>query len=479
MPAAGGLAALVGLTVFASLAPAASTLTIRGAGFGHGIGMSQYGAYGYAKRGATHQQILSHYYTGTALGQAPAGSVVRVLLQSGSSPSFTSATSAGGRKLRPTTTYRVAPAAGGRVALLSPSGRRLATFATPLSVTPGPGGPVRLIGSANAGSYRGALEFRPGTLGGIVSVNAVGLEDYVLGVVAKESPASWPAAALEAQAIAARTYAITTSKGGAEGFDQYADTRSQVYGGVAAETATTNRAVTATAGRVVTYAGKPVVTYFFSTSGGRTEDNENIFGGRPAPWLRSVTDPYDSISPYHRWKTLNYTRTSAAAKLRGLVKGSFQTIDVVRRGSSPRVLAADIVGSRGTTRVTGVTLRQRFGLRDTWMTFNELSADVEGYDDGSGSPSIPGVAPTPVTPGGGAAAPKRLRMTGLVEFRKPGTTVVLQRRTKRGRWRRAGRTRLGHTRHFKIKLTRPGRYRVRVGGAIGPVLKASARRQAK
>ena len=85
---------------------------------------------------------------------------------------------------------------------------------------------------------------------------------------------------------------------GRRGFDQYADTRSQVYGGVAVETAATNAAVAATRGQVVTYKGAPVVTYFFSTSGGRTENVENTSRApSPKPWLRSVEDPYDGVSP--------------------------------------------------------------------------------------------------------------------------------------------------------------------------------------
>ena len=95
-----------------------------------------------------------------------------------------------------------------------------------------------------------------------------------------ESPASWPAEALKAQAIAARTYAITTAK--SADFDHYADTRSQVYGGVGIETAATNAAVADTRGQIVTYQGQPVVTYFFSTSGGKTEAVENTtLGNEP------------------------------------------------------------------------------------------------------------------------------------------------------------------------------------------------------
>ena len=96
---------------------------------------------------------------------------------------------------------------------------------------------------------------------------------------------------------------------GADGFTQYADTRSQVYEGVAGETAATDAAVAATRGEVVTYGGRPVATYFFSTSGGQTENVENSFlGAGREPWLKSVDDPYDSASPKHRWGPLRFSR---------------------------------------------------------------------------------------------------------------------------------------------------------------------------
>ena len=120
------------------------------------------------------------------------------------------------------------------------------------------------------------------------------------GVVPLESPSSWPIEALKAQAVAARTYALTTSKSGA-GFDHYPDTRSQVYGGVGAEQPTTN-AATRDRGPARHLPGRPVVTYFFSTSGGRTENVENeLSAATPQPWLKSVEDPYDDVSPRHRW----------------------------------------------------------------------------------------------------------------------------------------------------------------------------------
>src|SRR5207247_2378135 len=149
-------------------------------------------------------------------------------------------------------------------------------------------------------------------------LNQLGLDDYVRGVIAGEMPSSWAPAALQAQAIAARTYAITA--GG--GTFLYPDTRSQVYRGVAAETPSTDAAVVATRGRTVDYAGQPVVTYFFSTSGGKTENVEDSFlGASPEPWLVSVADPYDSISPRHKWGPYRMTLAGAARRLHGLVKG--------------------------------------------------------------------------------------------------------------------------------------------------------------
>ena len=258
-------------------ADAAERFTIRGAGFGHGVGMSQYGAMGYATHGWSYKRILAHYYTDTALGVLTEPRDVRVLLQSTSgSAAFSGASSAGGRRLSPRKTYYARGRAAGQVQLLSARRRVLATVPSPLRAT-GPG-LLMLKGRAGNGiangTYRGALEFRSGTFGGINAINALPVDDYVKGVIPLESPASWPIEALKAQAVAARTYALTTSKAG-DGFEHYPDTRSQVYGGAGIEQPSTNLAAEETARQLVTYDGTPVPTYFFSTSGGRTEDVEN------------------------------------------------------------------------------------------------------------------------------------------------------------------------------------------------------------
>ena len=137
--------------------------------------------------------------------------------------------------------------------------------------------------------YRGRLEVFANTRGTLTVVNVVSLEDYVRGVVPNElSPGGWPELeALKAQAVAARTYAVSNIGRFAEdGFDLTPDTRSQVYGGRSTEHPLTDRAVLETRGRVATYKGVPINALYTSTCGGRTEDAENIFGGTPVPYLR-------------------------------------------------------------------------------------------------------------------------------------------------------------------------------------------------
>jgi stage II sporulation protein D len=303
------LAAAVACAAVPARAAQAASLVVSGGGFGHGVGMSQQGALGYAEHGWSYQQILAHYYTGTSIGVAPATAQVRVLI-------------------------------GGKV-------RRVA------------------------------------------------LESYVRGVVSAEMSSSWPLAALEAQAVASRTYALTAHAGGAK-FDVYADTRSQVYRGVAARTPQTDAAVAATVGQIVTYAGKPAITYFFASSGGRTEDVENSFiGSQPQPWLRSVVDQYER-GPLHTWK-LTLSFASAAAKLHGLVRGRFEGIEVVRRGVSPRIVAANVLGSNGRTPVSGPALAERLGLYSTWAYFS-TSAGQTSTPEPDRSESPPSSAPAPAIP---------------------------------------------------------------------------------
>lgn len=461
---------IVTLTLALSAAPAATAdakqrFTIRGAGFGHGVGMSQYGAMGYASHGWDYKQILGHYYTDTELGVLKGARTVRVLLQSVSgTASFSGASRAAGRSVSTSATYSVRGAAGGQVQLLR-RGRVLATVTGPLRAT-GPG-PLTLTGRAGNGrtngAYRGALEFRAGTFGGVNAINAVGVDDYVQGVVPLESPASWPLEALKAQAVAARTYALTTSKAGV-GFEHYPDTRSQVYGGVGAEQPSTNEATRATAGQLVTYNGAPVPTYFFSTSGGRTEDVENTtLGNEPLPWLKSVEDEYDHVSPRHRWGPIRMRPGRARAKLGSLVRGRFKGIKVVQRGRSPRIVAADVIGSRGRTRVDGATLRARFGLYDTWAYFTTIKTRRAE-------------PPKPSDPATGGSGPVVARVTAIAGLRghvipaRKGETLQVERRVG-GRWIDAGTTTALRGGRYRYAVSAPGAYRLRYKSDAGPAVR--------
>src|SRR4051794_35337227 len=251
--------ALMGTLAIASMAApaaafAADRVWIEGRGFGHGIGLSQEGARGFAARGFDYRRILGHYYRGTAVGRLSRGRSVRVLLSSGGPAAFSGASDVGGVRLKPGRTYTAVALPGGRLEVRL-GARAVARGPSPLRVRGA--GPLNVAG----GTYRGVLDLGA-VPGGVQVVNELGLEDYVRGVVSAESPASWPIQALKAQAVAARGYAVTTSHGG--GFDQYADTRSQVYRGVGAETARTDAAGRATRGEGGAYHRRARSTHFFS-----------------------------------------------------------------------------------------------------------------------------------------------------------------------------------------------------------------------
>jgi stage II sporulation protein D len=461
---------LLGLLAAAPSAVAAkpkTNFTIRGAGFGHGVGMSQYGAMGYAEHGWKAPDILAHYFTGTALGTTDPNRTVRVqLVAETTSAKISGARVAGAHTLDPATTYTIKLHGLSQVDLVAAGGKRVATFTPPLQVA-GDAGVTTLGGH---GGYRGVLEFAPGALGGLTVVNALPLDDYLRGVVPSESPSSWPAEALRAQAIAARTYAITTSHGG--GFDQYADTRSQVYGGVAAETPATDQAIADTRGQVVTYGGQPVVTYFFSTSGGQTEDVENAFlGSDPKPWLKSVEDPYDSVSPRHRWTPVTMSLTQAARKLGSLVQGRFRGIRVRSRGVSPRIVSAQVLGTGGVTTVDGPTLRSRLGLFDTWAYFTTIS--------GSAAPPATPAPPTSDPSGGaiGRAAmlaverhPAVGTLHGTVLWAHAGAKLTVEQLTGGG-WTGVDTTRIRRGGTYRWSTADGGTYRVVFEGAPGPALR--------
>jgi stage II sporulation protein D len=436
-------------------ADAAVRHVIRGAGFGHGIGMSQYGAYGYALEGAKYPGILAHYYKGTELSTAP-DRPVRVLLQP-VDPYIRvrGATSVGGRAVNPSRIY-VAKRGGPGIVVTNSRGRRVARFAAS-SVKFRGADPMRLMGPAlngvTSGLYRGSVEVMLDG-GGVTAINEIDMDSYLRGVVAGEMPSTWPLEALKVQAVAARTYALATRKTSGA-FDQYPDTRSQVYRGVTGESVRSDAAVAATAGEVVTYDGVPAVTYYFSTSGGHTENVEFSFvGSLSKPWLVGVPDPYDTQSPYHRW-TLSF---SAARLDRALgAPGAFKRLKVLQRGVSPRVVRARVVGTAGSRTVTGPQVRAALGLRDTWFTHYRVSSSARRARS--------------ARPASWGPRPPARALEGQLQPAPRQRRLSVERRDRTGHFHRVFRVHTSRSGRYRAGLSRAGVYRVTYGAVKGPAVR--------
>jgi stage II sporulation protein D len=352
--------------VYPLSAQASVSWVVHGRGFGHGVGMSAYGAYGYAQHGKGYRFILGHYYTGTSLATLEKTRVVRVLLDiSPGDVEFSGATSACGETLDPRRSYE-AHRNGNSVLLRSSGGKRLAACGKRLRAA-GRG----KVAIAGQGTFRGALETVPteSDAASLNVVNALALEQYVKGVMPNEVPPSWPAEELKAQAVAVRSIAITGDVGG-NGFDLYSDTRSQVYEGLESEYASTNEAVAATRGQVVMYGGDIAQTLYSACSGGHTESAVNVFGS-PVAYLVGVPDPYDYYCPLHKW-TLNFSGPEISSRLGAYLQGKLKQVVITKTGVSPRIVSAKLIGTGGTSTVTGSELSVALGGYDTWMSFEKV-----------------------------------------------------------------------------------------------------------
>jgi len=347
--------------------PSQATVTLTGHGYGHGHGMSQYGAEGAARQGLTHEQILAFYYPGTTVGQAAGRVSVQI---SADTTDDLLVRPRAGLALRDLGTGKrwVLPANGARlwrvvvrggvtrVAFKSGGWQQWRTLSGAGEFSAG-GRPVTLVTPAGDRPYRGRLRL----LGGD-TVNVLPLDGYLKGVVPLEMPATWSPAAVQAQAVAARTYAAyeRTARG------TLCDTTScQVYGGYAAEHPASNAAVAATRRTVLLDAGKPAFTQFSSSSGGWTSAGS-------VPYLPAVADPYDGWAgnPVHAW-TL---RLDAGRLEQAWPKvGDLQSITVTARDGNGewggRVRSLSLTGTGGTVSVSGDTFRSVLGLRSTYLTF--------------------------------------------------------------------------------------------------------------
>ncbi|MHB1135796.1 MAG: SpoIID/LytB domain-containing protein [Coriobacteriia bacterium] len=420
---------------------AETTFNFTSRGYGHGLGMSQYGAKGFAEHGYSYDYILRYYY-----GNAGRDAKTKVVTWPTAEPTrdvnldgAANSTNAGFTK----TTWTIRPGyAGSRlIVYVSPSEVYYApdgwstftalgntiTWKRPDGSTQVFSGTILVLGETSnprltqvmegTGQYshtyvrfRGHLRLTA-SAGKIKLINRLNMNEYLYGVVPRESPSYWHMEALKAQAVAARAYSWTSTRD-----ELYTTTADQVYGGhssgdpdlrtdgkdysedrtkaVLLETSRTNTAVDATAGQVVTYDGAMIRTYFMSTSGGHTEDSKNVWGG-DYPYLTGVPDPFELTagSPAHswQWKQLTATQVRTALLAQGvsaaLVPDPIVSMRVVERGVSGRVMKVAFTSPTGyVTYIEGSTNMDRFKralgfqYQDRWIYVNPKSVRIAGTD---------------------------------------------------------------------------------------------------
>lgn len=409
-------------------ATADAPIVIEGVGAAHGFGMAMDGVEGQARAGWSHDRILDLFYPGTSAGDA--GGTIRVGLESsdgpelvlpsggfisdaprgeGSGAGFPSALGSGARiSLRPRAggVEIVSPLPRTRVAESEPMAQEEPPSlvptpppAPPLEPTPPPekekkapptpspaepeapsvlssvwvwgGGEAALVSVTSTGRrYRGLMEVKP-VAGKLVVVNHVDLETYVAGI-AEEKGQGWPAAGLEALAIAARTLGAATmswyEKNQANGYDICPTAKCQLYLGYDGEEPAMSAATRATAGVIRTFRGRPILAMYHGNGGGQTESYKRAIGGGsdPHPYLASVTYPFADPS---RWKErTTIGEISAALRAANVaVPGEIERIGIAERGASPRVLRVRIDGKDGDVDVSGTTFASALGLRSTWF----------------------------------------------------------------------------------------------------------------
>ncbi|WP_051551327.1 SpoIID/LytB domain-containing protein [Nocardioides sp. URHA0020] len=377
-------ASLVGTALAAAPAQAAperrgpSTVTITTTGWGHGKGLSQYGARNRARAGQSWQTIVRTYYPRTSWGRATGHLRVQITADTTRDVIVRPRSGLTVRSLGSRKTWRVPARVHGRKVIawrILPAGHRSKvqyktrswhtwhTGRGDAQFTAG-GAPIVLQTPRGRASYRGVLRSTSVNASGTSrdTVNVVPVEAYLRGVVPREVPASWPAAAVRAQAVAARTYAVSERRARTRAPYDLCDTAScQVYGGFQAEQPQSDAAVRATSRRVVLYGGRPVFAQFSSSNGGWSVD-----GGYP--YLRAAEDRFDRGSAGDPT-----TRTFSAAAITRNWSGMGDLVSIkvtVRDGRGPyggRARTVRVVGSNFTRTVSGDTFRSWLGLRSTLM----------------------------------------------------------------------------------------------------------------
>ncbi len=379
------------------------TVTFHGRGYGHGVGMSQYGARGRALAGEDAGTILTHYYQGAVLASIDPATRIRVLVQSrwlasGAAPlvifgrvtpwsidelGSTFPSDARLRLIPLTSGDAVATAGQWRLLIEAADGAVLFDAPAPLDFTvraTADDGRLQLWSKPTRyDRYRGSLRVLIQTATRVSVVNDVAVEQYLGGVVPIEMPPAWPSAALQAQAIAARSFAARRLRPGVSYFDVPDGSSSQVYRGALAEHPSTSAAIAATTALVLMSGSTIANALFHSTGGGATESNENVYTsasgkrtGKPVSYLRGSLDraadgtPFDALAPYASWATRTYSRAQLSAWFATDPRtnvGDLTALDLQDRGVSGRLVSVTLIGSLGSRTVSGEIFRAVFNAR--------------------------------------------------------------------------------------------------------------------
>jgi SpoIID/LytB domain protein len=280
--------------------------------------------------------------------------------------------------------------AKGSLSVQDADGKNLARSTRPVILEYAAKDNTSIVSGAAAGNrtYRGALEFRP-MEDGLTVVNCLNLEEYLYGVTPSEMPSFWPAEALKAQTIAARSYCLANlGKFADKGFDLYGSPLSQAYGGVGKETRATNAAVDATRGMILRGGDKTLDAYYSANHGGYSEDSQSVWGydaymaavpdkklsprTRPLPldelnhWIRDRPDTYSSVPHFHYSSSFRWERWVSAAEIRRRLLADADIGEVTQilsrgRGISGRISDMEIRGVQGTVNLKSDDIRTRLG----------------------------------------------------------------------------------------------------------------------
>ncbi len=384
-------------------------VTLYGKGWGHGVGMAQWGAQGWATGAGgvtplTGEQIVQKYYPGAVISPVDP-KPFRVLLSAPSTGcnfrtiyDVAQMRSDGGMRVlkaehpevvlmtaAPGQTVRVR--VSGALSVMDEwSARVVYSGGEALVLVPqDPAKPIT-VDQKNR-FYRGTLGFYVGGPTGLRVVNWVMPDDYARGSVPAEMPSSWHVEAYKAQAYAARTYAAwKASTSTSLPYDLRDDTSDQCYGGASVETTPTNTAAQATAGKILTYGGAPIRAYYASSSGGAVDGDGCVWNlarsatgglacGVSQPYLKVVQDPADlaaydprGANPHRIWArtfTAEDVRFAVLAQA-GVDIGAFVSIDLENRAGGGHVIAVRVRGTAASVEVRGDEfLRTRLGLKST------------------------------------------------------------------------------------------------------------------